>query len=248
MITKHIISLQHPIIKYLVKLKNNKKFRKQENQVLILGDKIVNDVCKSIIPTMLITTKKELGNTYKCENIISVSDHIMKKVYEMPTFEGLAAVVPMPKEEKIHNQKRILLLDKISDPGNFGTLIRSALAFNFEAIILSESSVDPYNDKALRAAKGSTFFIPIINYSQNDIIKILSKSQFNVYIADIEGRSINDLKFKEPLILVLGNESHGISLAIDKKPFQITIPISENIDSLNVAIAGSICMNEINKL
>lgn len=247
MIAKHIISLQHPIIKYLVKLKNNKKFRKQENQVLILGDKIVNDVCKSIIPTMLITTKKDLDNTFNCENIISVHENVMRKIYEMPTAEGLAAVVPMPKEVDIKDKKRILLLDKISDPGNFGTLIRSALAFNFEAVILSELSVDPYNDKALRAAKGSTFFIPINNYSQKDIISLLSKQQFNIYIADTEGKGINDLKFKEPLILVLGNESHGISLDIDKKPFQITIPISENIDSLNVAIAGSICMHEINK-
>ena len=128
----------------------------------------------------------------------------------------------------------------INDPGNLGTIIRTAVAFDYDAIILSEGSVDLYNEKALAASKGSIFLIDAF-YADIDEFK-----NHKIVVSSLNDKSIdlNDCPKLDDFVLVLGNESHGVSEEITKKAdYVVKIKISENIDSLNVAIAAGILMN-----
>ncbi len=242
---KIITSLTNPTIKKIVKLRTDKKYRQEENQVIVAGEKIIFELSKKFkFITLIISDKKSSYEKIKAENLIFVSDNIMKKITNNKSPEGIAAVIEIPKEQKLKNPKRILVLDKIADPGNLGTLIRSALAFSFDAIILLPNSADPYNEKALSAARSATFFIPIFFMSLDELEKMAKDLKASFLIADMDGENVNKIKFQEPCFLVLSNESHGIS-SWTKDYKKVSIPISKDIESLNVAIAGSICMYEI---
>jgi TrmH family RNA methyltransferase len=237
---KEIKSLQNPIIKHLVSLRKDKKYRGEKNSCLIIGNKIVNETLKKIKPKTLITTDP----LFKQENAILVSDQIMKKITDLPSPETLLAEISLPKETEITNQQYLLVLDKIKDPGNLGTLIRTAHGLKWDGVIITPNSVDPYNDKALRSAKGSTFSIPIFFKNSKEILELIKNKQFNALLADIKGKDLKKTSPPKPLLLILSSESHGSDKWAENIP-KISIPMRNDIDSLNVAISGAICMYEI---
>lgn len=237
-----IKSSSNSYIKQIIKLRKVKKFRQNEKRVLITGKNVIDDLYKTQTLDTLITTNKELIKHYpKAKNSLLVNSSIMKKITNVESPQEIAAIFEYhPKE--IKNKNSILILDNISDPGNIGTIIRSANAFDFDLIICSQNCTDPFNEKALRAAKGSTFFIPILILEEKEIIYFIEKNSLNVYLADIDGQNIDNVKFEKPFGLILCSESQGPSDYLKKESKKITIPIKKDIDSLNVAIAGSICM------
>lgn len=239
---KIINSPSNPYIKQIVKLRKEKKYRLEEKKVLIVGNNLVADVAKTAIIDTLITTNEDLINDYpKAKNSILVSIEVMKKITNVESPSELACIIEYhPKE--IKDKNCVLILDNISDPGNLGTIIRSANAFNFDLIIFSENCTDPFNEKALRASKGSIFFIPMLTLSENEISLFLKQNKLNLYLPDIEGENVANVKFDKPFALILSSEAHGPSDFFKNISKKITIPIKKDIDSLNVAIAGSICM------
>ena len=150
----------------------------------------------------------------------------------------------MPEIKK-ENFNKILYLDHINDPGNMGTMIRTALAFNFDAVIISEDSVSIYNDKTLAACKGANYLIPVF---VDDIYKYKKDHIMIASTLSEKSINVNDLKLdNDKFILVLGNEARGISEGIkNNADIFVKIPIS-NIDSLNVSVAASILMYELSK-
>ncbi|NGX27998.1 MAG: 23S rRNA (guanosine-2'-O-)-methyltransferase RlmB [Candidatus Anoxychlamydiales bacterium] len=241
------ISPSNPHIKRIVKIRKEKKARLKEKKVLIVGTKALSDIKKAghRINT-LITTKKIGGKKYKPKKTLLVSKKVMGKITNVKSPEDVAALVDLPEKE-LTSKDYVLILDNISDPGNLGTIIRSANAFKFDMIIISENSTDPYGEKALRAAKGATFFIPIRTMSENKIFLFIQKNKLTTYLADVEGVSLNTMTFKKPLGLIMSNEAKGPSEWTKKISKRFTIPIKKDIDSLNVAIAASICMYEMRK-
>ncbi len=239
---KVIKSSSNFYIKQIVKLRKEKKYRQEEKKVLIVGKNTLDDLAKTQKIDTLITTKKDLIKNYpQAKNSLLVTQDVMKKITNVESSQDLAAVIDYSPKE-IKNKNYVLILDNISDPGNLGTIIRSANAFNFDLIIFSQNSCDPFNEKALRASKGSIFFIPFLTLSDEEILVFIEKNKLNVYLADIDGEDIAIVKFKKPLALILSSEAHGISDFFIKISKKITIPIKKDIDSLNVAIAASICM------
>lgn len=239
---KVIKSLSNPYIKQIIKLRKDKKYRNKEKKALITGKKMLDDIKKRHVIDTLITTKKELIKKYpEAKNIFLVTEHIMKKITNVKSPQDIACVIEYSKKE-IKNKNHVLILDNISDPGNLGTIIRSANAFGFDLIICTKNCCDPYNEKALRSAKGSTFFIPILVLSEKQILSFIKQNHLNAYLADIKGEDINNIKFKKPFALIFCSEAKGPSDFLKKISKKITIPIKKDIDSLNVAIAGSICM------
>jgi RNA methyltransferase, TrmH family len=244
-----INSLQNSFIKHLLKLKSNKKYRHLQKQLLIIGNNQISDLAKNKIPiTSLILTNNKIDEFREvgCENIYIVTDEILKKITNQASANEVAAVVDMPKTADIKkiNPKKIIILDEIKDPGNIGTILRSAYGFSYEAAIITKNSCDPFNDKAISSAKGASVLLPIAFLDEEEILEL--KDNFEFYLADITGENFEEVKYIFPLALILSNESKGPSLWAKEISKAITIPTRrKGFDSLNVAIAGSILMQKI---
>ena len=146
---------------------------------------------------------------------------------------------------------KILLLDNVQDPGNLGTIIRSAVAFNVDSIVLSPDCVDVYNPKVLRSTQGMIFHIPIIVRDLFETIDTIKKEEIPVYGTRVEfGEDVSSLKEKDKVkyALVMGNEGNGVKRELlEKCDKNLFIDMSEKVESLNVSVAASILMYELNK-
>ena len=193
-------------------------------------------VVKQIFTTIHLPKLKQDIETYK------VNKEVLEKLSNSENPEGVVFVCEQlkPKKEKSQYHK-IVYLDQINDPGNLGTIIRTAVAFNYDAVILSKSSVDLYNEKVIAATKGAIFLIDAF-YDEIDEYK---KGRTVIATSLEEGSlPLNELPKYQDFVLVLGNESHGVSNEVFAKADVLTkIEINDEIDSLNVAIAAGIMMN-----
>jgi TrmH family RNA methyltransferase len=232
-----ITSLQHPLVKHCVKLRTNRSYRSAEKKVLIVGENLVKE-----LPLLTIYAVNNVPTGLKAEKSYLVTDAIMKKITGLEHPEGIAAEVKMPKEASFENIQRLLVLDGVSDPGNMGTLIRTALALGWEGVYIIANSCDPFNDKALRAAKGATFRVPLCFGDWADLSRLISKNKMTPLAADMNGIDIKNVNKSQGIALVLGNEARGISEEAEKLSTKVAIPMSGEMESLNVAVAGGILM------
>ena len=181
-----------------------------------------------------------------------VTEPLMKKMAETETPQGLLSVFHQP----VHDVNKIipspegfwLVLDRIQDPGNLGTLIRSAEAAGVSGIFLTHGSTDPYNAKALRAGTGAVLHLPVIELSQEQSdCQFLLDAGIHVVGAALErGEPYGQVAYQRPLALVIGNEANGIDQALlSKVESRVTIPMRGRLQSLNAAIAGSILLFHI---
>lgn len=242
---KEITSLQHPLVKHFVKLKEDRKYRHSEKKVVVEGIKMVSEASNItkilVIGDSLIPERVEKDLSIE---IYQVTEAILKKISGVESPEGIIAEVKIVELSIPENLKRLLILDGINDPGNLGTLIRSAFALGWEGIFLLPGCCDPYNDKALRAAKGATFHLPIEKGSIEKCVAQIKKWEMKPFVATLEGADVKTVKKQERIALILGNESKGPSEEMLIVGKAVTIPMSriEGVESLNVGVAGSILM------
>jgi RNA methyltransferase, TrmH family len=241
MYTKEIKSLQHPIVKHLVKLRTSRRYREECGHLLLEGKKMIEEY-QGPIKTLLMTTKSP-PTSIKTKCFCQVSQAVLEKISATPSPEPLLAEVILPPQGTLAGKSPLLALNGVSDPGNLGTLIRTALAMNFKGVFLTTGTTDPYATKAMRAAKGASLLLPIQTGSQEELLTLIQENQLTPYVADAKGTSLQT--FQSPLILILGNESHGPSSTLKNHAQLLSIPISNKTESLNVAIAGSILMYKI---
>lgn len=227
-----ITSLQNPLVKHWVKLRKDGDYRRETQTLLIEGKKQVSEA--ENIVTVITTDPSSKHGTI-------VSEEVFAKISGMKTPEGIAAEVKMPQPGQWTKLERLLILDAISDPGNLGTLFRTALALGWDGVFLLPNCCDPYNDKALTAARGATLKIPFRQGTWEALESIFNDFHITGFVADLEGVPLSDLKPPQNIGLVLGNEAHGPSKETMKRCTALTIPI-ETIESLNVATAGGIMM------
>jgi TrmH family RNA methyltransferase len=235
MMSKTITSLQHPLVKHFVELRKEKKFREEKQEVLLVGEKLVRELSQKSPLSILMTLDPSPEIT--AQESYLVSPEILKKVTGLQQPDGFAASFPLPSEQNLDQKKHLLILDRISDPGNLGTLFRTALALNWEGIWLTAGTVDPFNDKALRAARGATFWMPFAWKSFETICSWAKSNEASLYTADLTGEPITTLSPTPPLALILSNESQGAQNWPSKK---VTIPMNPHVESLNVAASGAI--------
>ena len=242
------------LIKELQLLKQS-KHRKIKNQFIAEGKRLVGEAINysSTVELIFCTqtfynkNKSDWQDFSKADNTIIqfITDSQFKRISSTSTPSGIAALCNIRRSNYINFKEREwIYLDKIRDPGNLGTILRSALWFGFKNIILSSKSVDPYNPKAIRSGMGSHFRLNLYrNIRLNDFIKthlIISGSTF--------GENISDFKSPEKYVLVLGNEAHGISKKIEPL-IQRSVSIKKlgQGESLNLSSAASILMYELTK-
>lgn len=246
MLPFQIKSLQHSIVKHCVKLRENADYRQEQRSLLITGNKQILELPQNI-PVINLFSLEGHHPIVSAKNHYSTSESVLKKISGLLNPEPYVAEVGLPKFE-LHKLERLLICDKVSDPGNLGTLLRTALSFNFDAVFLLKGSVDPFNDKVIRAAKGALFHLPLFLGEWKDLLSLQNQYNLNLYQADLEGLSLLDQPILSPFGLILGNESHGTSKEAKKHAKSISIPISPSMDSLNVAIAGGVLMFNMSML
>lgn len=235
----NIESLTNARVKEWVKLKE-KKYRDETGLFLIEGDHLIAEASKkNIIKEIISIDKNEPADFY-------VTPEIMKKISNQVSFSKTIAVCYKLKETELKN--RILVLDGIQDPGNLGTIIRSAVAFNFDTIVLSKDTVDLYNDKVIRASEGMLFHI---NFFRKDLLTFLEENanNYNVLVTDVmNGENIKDVPACKKTMLIIGNEGNGVKEETKKyKNHFIKLNMNANCESLNAGVAASILMYEINE-
>lgn len=232
-----ITSAMNATIKELMKLKQ-KKYR--DNYYLIEGEHLVEEALKAGHVECLISTKELHHDDV---TVIVVSEQVMKKLTFTTHPQYLMAKCKIVKRDGLLLSHRYLLLDNLQDPGNVGTLIRTALAFGIKQIILSPECVDIYNDKVLRSMQGANFHISCIYQDLEEVIPQLQ--QLGVYVlgSTLEnGVSIERILPSSKMAYIVGNEGKGMRKEIlDLCDNRVYIPIT-TMESLNVAVAGSIMM------
>lgn len=231
---KEITSLSHPLVKHLVKLRKERSYRYEQGVVLVQGKKMVQELKPKTVLTALDDPSIE------ADEVILVSQAIIDKVSSMDNPEGVVAEVPM-QQLSLEGATKLLVLDGINDPGNLGGLLRTALALGWSGAYLINGCCDPYNDKALSAARGATFKLPWKFGDWNELGQLRSQLNLEAFVADLEGEDVSTID-SDKLLLVLGNEANGPSDESCKQCQAITIPIGEGMESLNVGVAGGIMM------
>lgn len=236
-----IESLQNPNVKRWSKIFSSKKVRRETKTFIVDGHHLVLEALKEKLVLELIISNEKF-NSIQFDNTFYVNEQIMKKIVGSENPQGIAAVCFMPTFYQSTISDRILLLDDVSDPGNLGTIIRIADAFNFDCIYASSKTVDVFNHKTIRSTQGSLFRVPIIYCDLVEKINELTADGFEVIGASLDSKTeLSEIDHDKKLGFVLGNEARGISQEILNNTTQnIIIDMPGNSESLNVAVASGI--------
>lgn len=236
-----ITSVNNERIKELVKLKD-KKYRDNNGIFFVEGKDIVVEAYKKSLLKELYVLE---GTIVSWDiPVIYVSYDVMKKISDMESVSEYYGVCYKKKDEEVGN--RIIILDNVQDPGNLGTIIRSAVAFNFDTVVISRGTVDLYNPKVIRSTKGMLFNVNVIVRDLEDFINNLEG--YTVYGTDVvNGNNIRNEEVSSNVAIVIGNEGRGISDNIKKLCDKfIYIDMNSMCESLNASVAASILMYEVN--
>ena len=238
-----ITSINNEKIKEFKKL-NDKKYRDEKGLFLIEGEHLVeeafkNNCLKEIISLDSINVSYNVPITYVKENVIKYISNL----------DNVKIIGVCNKSLKNNIGNKIVVLDNIQDPGNLGTIIRSSVAFNVDTLIISNDSVDLFNSKVIRATQGMIFNLNIIITDINEKIKELKNKGYTILGTDVNnGISLNSLEKNNKICIIMGNEGKGLKeetkSLCDKF---IYIKMNEECESLNVGVATSIILYELDK-
>jgi len=247
-------------IKFIKSL-DNKKSRDESGQFIIEGDKIVSEFINAGWNINLLVAQTRWTETFperalqNIEEIIDVENNELKKISSLKTPHNVLAIVNKP--EFLINWNEILnnltlVLETIQDPGNLGTIIRTAAWFGIGNIICSPDSVDVFNQKVIQASMGAILRVKVHYTNLFDFMNRISESNFPAYGASLDGMPVYDCDLSANGIILLGNESAGISSSLKKYITQkIRIPFfsdtTEGIESLNVSMAAAIICSEFRR-
>lgn len=245
---KVVTSLENEKVKKFYKLLRNKKYRDDYGQYIIEGKHLVVEAYKTGSIQELILEEGE--EAFLPVPYTYYSKEIMKRISTMDSPPPIMALCNKLKRDDIKGDK-ILILDQIQDPGNLGTIIRSAVAFNIDTIILSENSVDLYNPKVLRATQGMFYNINIISRRATEVVLILQNLDIPVYGTDVvtgvEASTLSEEE-KERFALIVGNEGNGVRESVSELcDKNLYIKMNPNAESLNVGVAASILLYEMGR-
>lgn len=227
-----------------------KKYRQQLKRYLIEGDHLVEEAINSGQTIHeLIATEEALDRyeaTLQGRDVYIISKQVAEDISDTVTNQGIFATINMPDVQiELAAMRQILVLDAVQDPGNVGTLIRTADAAGFQAVILGQGTVDLYNSKVLRSAQGSHFHIPIIDADLQKWIPQAQAAGFDLFgsCLDETAKPYKEAVPSSMFTLIVGNEGNGIRADIlALTDYNLYIPMQGQAESLNVAIAGSILM------
>ena len=259
-------SRDNKLIKHTSKLLSSRSYRYESGEYVIEGYKMTSEALENNIPIKSAFFNEEayikyadLAEKMKQHNIpvYEASNDIFEKLSDTKTPQGITCIVKMLDKpvtaDKIDNNGKYLAIDKLQDPGNMGTMIRTADAFGLDGIILSAGCVDIYSPKVLRSTMGSIFRIPIILTDDfAETLRTLSKTNMQTLAAVVGGSDVtplDEIEIQSGIVAVIGNEANGLSdEAVNACTKKITIPMSGQAESLNAAVAAGIIIWKISKV
>lgn len=236
-----ITSVNNSKIKEIKKLKNS-KYSKEQKLFLIEGEHLVKEAFKLNLLKLTISLDDV---SYNVPNLI-VNKSVLESLSSINSTPNIIGVCKYIDENKPLGG-RILILDNIQDPGNLGTIIRSSVAFNFTSVVLSLDTVSKYNNKVIRSTQGMLFNSNVISCDIKSLIKKLKDEDYTIYATDVVGGvNVKDIKKPSKFAIVMGNEGSGVSSDIkDLADCNLYIKMNKDCESLNVAVASSILMYEM---
>ncbi|WP_071460329.1 TrmH family RNA methyltransferase [Bacillus massilinigeriensis] len=243
---KYITSVKNPKVKQWKKLLS-RKGRETSGAFLIEGFHLVEEAVKgnAAVQEIMIseTTEMPPNLDFGSVPVYTVTGEIAEMLAETETTQGIFAVCEIPKASEVSGST-FLLVDAVQDPGNLGTMIRTADAAGVDAVIVGTGSVDIYNPKVLRSAQGSTFHLPVISENLAQTINRLSEWGIPVYGTALEnGQPYNEVELGKKFALIVGNEGKGVDKELlSKTDRNLYIPILGSSESLNVAVAAGILL------
>ncbi|MEF9921203.1 MAG: RNA methyltransferase [Erysipelotrichaceae bacterium] len=224
-----------------------KKYRELDQMFLVEGTHLIEEAKKAGLIECIIV-KKGFDHPYHEYPIYEVNDEIMKKISSSVSGSDIIAQVHFPINIKKLGH-RIILLDDVQDPGNVGTMIRSALSFGFDQVILSLASADVYNEKVVRSTQGAIFHLSVLRQDLTKIIPLIKEEKILVYATDLKAsKGLSTIEKSNKVALVFGNEGNGIHPELLNICDQNIIIEMNQFESLNVAVAAGICMYHFRKL
>lgn len=250
-----ITSAKNPKLQKIRRLILNKKDRTQRGEYVLEGVRILEEAVKAGVKPMSVLFSddlsdrgKQLLNRWSDQKVPmeKVLADILKSVAGTEHTQGIIAEFSIPQLKLPLKWNLLLVLDQLRDPGNVGTLLRTAWAFRADGVILTNQSADLYNPKTLRAAMGAHFHIPTLTLDWNEIASLAERSG-QLVLTDAEAQSACwNIDFHKPTVLAIGGEADGLQKAAYQFPhIKCLIPMDKNTESLNAASAGSILMYEI---
>ncbi|KAK9082876.1 hypothetical protein Scep_029347 [Stephania cephalantha] len=279
--TKSITSPSNPFIKHCVKLRHSSSYRHSHGHALVVGTTPIREITRFqectderriVIDCLLLLDGTEVpkGLCDSCSQIVHVSSTVIKKISGLQSIDSIEAIALIKIPTSFCNMEdykgepnfgrwfpsphRILVLDGIQDPGNLGTLLRSALAFGWDGAFLLPSCCDPFNEKALRASRGACFQLPIVSGEWEHLETLRDEFQMKMLAAHPPenctqmaessslslSRELADTLACQRACLVLGSEGHGLSDKSQEACELVSIPMVGEYESLNVSVAGGI--------
>ncbi len=244
-----ITSLDNTSVKEARSLQN-KKNRRYYGQFLVEGKKQVAEAIEKNLEIDKLFVDSTKVSLY--ENIIAntpapvlfVSPSVFKSISSTETPQGILATVVLPVANfyKHKSDNKILILDKISDPGNMGTIIRTASAVGFDHIFTIDC-VDPYSPKVVRSSSGGLYNVNLYPTDYTEVLGICKKHDIKLLVADMNGTNIyEDFKIDGCYAIVVGNEGNGVSEELKQNGLLIKLPMKQNMESLNAGVSASIIM------
>ncbi|MFA6178452.1 MAG: RNA methyltransferase [Candidatus Methylopumilus sp.] len=248
---KHITSRDNSLFKQLKKLADSSRERRKLNQTLLDGAHLLNAYIDSFgMPELLIIAEGQ--STAEASHLIQQLADIHTVMFTTLMFAelapvasptGILALVKTPVIEPPEKPELVLMLEDIQDPGNLGSMLRTAAAAGVDVVYLSEGCTEAWSPKALRGGQGAQFVLPVVERA--DLLEVAGSFHGQTLATNLRGESLYSLDLTQPVAFVIGNEGAGLSDAmLNAASHKVTIPISKNVESLNAAAAASICLFE----
>lgn len=250
-----ITSSQNPKLKLVRALMGRARERREANAFVVEGVRLVEEAVNAgwkfqfaLYSDGLSDRGRSLLNTLLTHQIDTeeVAGDLLQKLSDTESPQGVLAVLddsqlPIPEVLDF-----VLIPDQVRDPGNLGTLLRSAAATGVQAVFLPPETTDPFAPKVLRSGMGAHFRLPIHAMTWEEIEQISRSANLQMYIADMDGASCWETDLRQPLALVVGGEAEGVSKDARRlSKGKISIPMAGNVESLNAGVAGSVLMFEV---
>ena len=254
---KNITSKDNPIYKKALKL-TKKKYRDENGLYLLEGIKPLEDALDMGIElrTILVRDDVEVHDTFPEGKTVLLDRELFSRLSETKTPQGVIAVA----EKNIYDEEsfaaavsrgNVLIMDRLQDPGNIGTIIRTAEAAGYKGIVMMDGSGDVYAPKVVRAAAGSLFRMPIINIrGAGEAVRMMNRLDKKIVVTCLDTQlSCFEADMTEDIALVIGNEGRGVSEDfMDASHMKVKIPMEGSIESLNAAVAAGILMYQSQKI
>ena len=247
---ERITSNQNPLLRHIRKLQSSRSYREEMGEFVADGFKLLEEAVKWYpkLKTVVVSENCKLPSVPEGVRLVQVPASTMESLSSMKSPQGVVFTGELPKKAKLSVSKGALLLDRIQDPGNLGTILRTADALDIP-VILTNGCVDPFSEKTIRASMGAVFRTAVQNASMEDVLRRCKEENIPIAATALteKAHDLRDINLKEHLV-VIGSEGQGICNALlEASQEQIIIPMQAHCESLNAAVAATVVMWEMKR-